>query len=525
MASEQEQQQLPTLPVPQGADVGEGATVATVGWLVTNHLNLFYMLGSGLVMPPEGFGHKHYEDTLGTSPGWVPLFVGKKLPAEALTFSTREAKHLRPVVLEIRLEDLVGNTWQASESSQRGDAGSCFWFPTPLPVTLVKRIVFASDEDRRYVSADAEDYGNVPLASFKRAVLKTAFTRTVAEPWPPTDIPRPRETPLQAPLAVGAVAAMFLHLGNRGNLSATACHAAFDPDEVPAALRASILAALPRWMRSGAVPAFEEQPADGQDTVYERLFWGAVERLVEWRGRQESGDAEDELLAYLRVELGALHERAKEGAEKLLETLDSLLELHAARVTELFARHRTPLARALILFFLHDRCVDLLEFENDDLNEMDCLVAAVFFGIRDGWLGLPLALRESPGLAEAVPDRMARLSHRMASTAVDFGARPPRPKPLRELFEVEGEAWSARQDKAAQELTHTLGWDCATTRISLGHDTYHLKIDRGGAHIETQREPTVTRIVHRGRFLDNLAKCAIGQDIEVRIRKQLVPRA
>ena len=47
------------------------------GLLVTNHLNLMYMLAAGLLMPPAGFDGRYYSDTLGCFPGWIPLFVGK----------------------------------------------------------------------------------------------------------------------------------------------------------------------------------------------------------------------------------------------------------------------------------------------------------------------------------------------------------------------------------------------------------------------------------------------------------------
>ena len=61
------------------------------GLLVTNHLNLLYMLAAGMVMPPSGFGDKYYQDTLACCPGWIPLFIGKPLPADALKLSTSEA--------------------------------------------------------------------------------------------------------------------------------------------------------------------------------------------------------------------------------------------------------------------------------------------------------------------------------------------------------------------------------------------------------------------------------------------------
>ena len=77
------------------------------GLLVTNHLNLMYMLATGLVMPPAGFGEKYYRDTLECFPGWIPLFVDKA-PATAIELSTQEAGHLKPVIVQIGLTGLSG---------------------------------------------------------------------------------------------------------------------------------------------------------------------------------------------------------------------------------------------------------------------------------------------------------------------------------------------------------------------------------------------------------------------------------
>ena len=500
-------------------------SIPPIGWTVTNHLNLFYMLGAGLVMPPAGFGDKYYQDTLGSSPGWIPLFLGKKVPADALTFSTREAAHLRPVILEIELTGLSGTVVDSFDMGKAsiGQAKStkaCLWLPAPLPTTRIKRIVFASQTEQKATEADAADFGNVPLGSFKRCVVKTAFTRSTGVPWPPRDGPAPRETPLQAPLATGAVAAMFLHLGNRGALSVRACQAAFNSDEAPSIPDVPLLSTLSTWVRTGMASPPVETPADVQPPPHEQLFWGAVDRLVMWRSGPDSLSAEDVLLSYLESELEALDQRAKAGAKKLLDTLVSLTGLGTGTTTELLARHQTPLARAMILFFLRDRCVDLLDFENDDLCEIDWLAAAVLFGVRDGWLALPLALREISGLAAAVSDRMARLSHRIAGTDIDFGAPSPRVRPLRELFATDAE-WSREQDAAAQELVHTHGWDCATTRISLAPGTYQMVVDRGGTHIETFGEPKITRTIDQHRFFDFLTKSTIKQGVEARVRKRL----
>ena len=46
-------------------------------YLVTNHLNLLYMLAAGLVMGPSGFRGKHYVDSLGAIPGWFLFSVAR----------------------------------------------------------------------------------------------------------------------------------------------------------------------------------------------------------------------------------------------------------------------------------------------------------------------------------------------------------------------------------------------------------------------------------------------------------------
>lgn len=478
------------------------------GWTVTNHLNLFYMLGASLVLPPSGFDGKYYQDTLASSPGWVPVFLDKKVAAGALALSTSEAAHLRPAILEVDLTGLSGVVTM-----------SCLWLPAPLPTTRVKRILFASQADKAAAESDAADYGNVPIGDFKRNTMKTAFVGSTKVPWPPNDMPAPREAPVQAPLAIGAVAAMFLHLGNRGTLSVRACHAVFDPDGAPA-VQDDPLRTLSTWAQTGSVPV-PVDAAGASPSPYEGLFWGLVDRLVLWRSEPRSLSAEDALLSHLEGQIESLEQRAKAGAKGLLETLERLTGLGAGPTSELFSRHQTPLARSMILFFLRDRCGDLLDFKSKELHEIDWLTAAILFGVRDSWLGIPQVLRDIPGLAAAVSDRMARLSHGIAGTDPGLGAPSPRVKPLRELLETEGE-WSSAQDAVAQELVRTHNWNCATTRISLRPGTYKMTVDRGGAHIDVVGEPNVVKVVDKASFFDLLAKNTIRGSAEAKVRKRLL---
>ena len=323
--------------------------------------------------------------------------------------------------------------------------------------------------------------------------------------------------------------AMLLLMANRGISAVLGCRHAFDPEDDSASpVNDPILAGLRGWMRTGtaSLPAASNtgkastDPASLQNASQVRLFWGAVERLVDWQNAGSAGNAEDILLDYLEAASAKLDARLQAGARKLHHTLLSLRGLADATTSELLDRHATPLARAMVLFFLRRDCADLLDFSNDRLREPDWLAAAILFGVREGWLGLPLGLRAIPGLSAAVSHRMARLAHRLAGTGLDLGESPVRIRPMRELF-GDGSDWRAREIDAALELARMQKWDCIHTRISLGSGEYRFRIERGSMHIELRGEPKIAPEIDHARFFDYLAKTRLDPKVEKKVRGKL----
>ena len=506
------------------------------GLLVTNHLNLLYMLAAGMVMPPRGFGGKYYRDTLACWPGWIPLFLGKRLPADAFELSTSEAGHLRPVVVEMELTGLSGTvaafgaegTRELRLPDQLDGSESMFLIPAPLPTSRIRHIAFPSPEDKRAVETDALDFANVPLQDFKRKTTKTLFSKPTDTHWPPGQGPAERAAPLQAPQAAGGIMAMLLHFANQGGLSVAACRSAFDPDDEPAPhVNEPIISGIQAWMRAGGAPSpavdtiTETGGSAGSRSAFQEiLLWGAVDRLLDQKNDDPAISTEDVLLNYLDGETPKLDARLQAGAGKLRDTLVSLTGLADATPSELLDRHETPLARAMILLFLRDRCAELLEFHNDRLREPDWLTAAILFGAREGWAGLPLPLRDVPGLADAVSHRMAQMAHRMAGTDLDLGTPPARARPLRELF-GDGRAWSAKQNAAAAELAQALKWDCVRTRIKLAQGEYKLTVQGGSVYIDLPGEPGLDTRVDPERFFRCLAETRVGARVEEKVRKTL----
>ena len=176
------------------------------GLLVTNHLNMMYMLAAGLVMPPAGFGDKYYRDTLGDFPGWIPLFIDK-VPKEAIESSTREAGHLKPSIVEVSLAGLSGRVMaiggdelrEIQLPGQLQGTERVLLVPAPLPTSRIVSIVFQSADDKRACEADATEFGNVPLVDFKRRASKALFAKATNAPWPSGDGPEERTAPLQLP--------------------------------------------------------------------------------------------------------------------------------------------------------------------------------------------------------------------------------------------------------------------------------------------------------------------------------------
>ena len=504
------------------------------GYLVTNQLNLMYMLAAGLLIPPAGFGDKYYRDTLECFPGWIPLFINK-VSKQAIELSTIDANHLKPCIVEVDLSGLSGRVFALGSSGlkelrfpeQPKGTDRALLFPAPLPASRIVSVIFQSAGDRKAVEADAKDFGNVPLEEFKRRTNKSLFTKASDIRWPPEQRPEERSAPMQGPLAAGGAMAMLLLFAEIGEQAALASRVAFDPEDgaIQPACSLPILAGLESWIRDGAVslpqpPDPETDRTGFQNASQARLLWQAVERLAQWRESRQTGTVESLIIEHLSAAIPALDPRLQAGVQKLHDTLVSLTGLADATASELFDRHDTPLAHALILLFLHRDCADLFDYESDRIAEQDWLAAAILFGVRDGWMNLPLRLRYGRSLSNAVSHRMARLSHRIAGTGLDLGEIPPRVRPLRKLL-GDGSAWRSRERSAALELARAQKWDCVHTRINLGRRKYKLSVRGGSTQIELLGEPRITPEVDTIRFFDFLASARLDHHSTAKIRRIL----
>ena len=509
------------------------------GYLVTNNLNLMYMLAAGLVLPRIGLGEKYYRDTLDACPGWIPLFTGRPGRA-AVDHSIAEARYLRPCQVVVSLRECVGPVMvpgpggaERRHAPHEVGGAPLIFVPAPLPISAIEEILFRSREDSTACQDDALDFGNVPLADFETRVDRKRFAGASDPAWPPPHVPPERVAPLEAAQAAGGMLAMLRVLANRDPgevleggepLGLIACKAAFDAEADLPGLSATVAAGLTTWMQTGPSPERGAAALPGSDRDdARRLFWGAVDTLAEQAGAAEVDDSNARLLDYLERESTGLDDRLRRHVVDLRDTLDSLTGLADLTVSDLFDRFKTTLPRAMSLLFLRSTCADLLALEHEALTSEDWLAAALLFGARAGWLTLPLPLRGGAAASAAISHRMAALSHRLANTGFVLGPAPVRPKPLAELF---AGPWNARQRNAAVALAREQEWtECLQTRVKLGAGDYVLKVGRGGTEIIFPGEArAVETDVDRSRFSTLLAATSIDPEQEASVVEILADR-
>ena len=532
MPTSEGSEQVRDTPEPAAATPRTALLAPETGVLVTNHRNLMYMLAAGLLMPPSGFGGKHYHDTLSAFPGWLPLFVGPDGSAPSpssgtIKDSTHEAWHLKPVLVRVELRGLCG-TVQAHGSDrwterhlEKGLAGeeSLLLFPAPLPVSRIRSVVFRSVEEQRAIEGDASDFGNVSFDGLDLIADKTCFDSLSDHAWPPLEGPAERSVALGAAQAAGGAMAILHRLANTGDLSLRTARCAFDTSDDPP--DDSILRALPEWIAKTCGTGSEQTPRKGRD-----LFWGAVDRIVQCRDQGRHNDANDALVAFYREAAEGMEGELRTRATEVVSTLESLGGgLGGDTVSGMLDRHPTPTGRAAILFLLRRKSRELFELIRDyhQLEERDRLAAGILFGVRDGWLKLPLALRGSPELANAITHRMAELAHRLDGSGCDLGSPPPRVRPLREIF-GDPTGWRPEEEEAALQLASELKWrDCYRTTVSLGRGSYRLRIEGGSVYIDCADRPRVDTHLDRDRFFAHLARRPIDANIEAKVRARLRP--
>lgn len=525
-------------------------------YLVTNHLNMLYMLAAGLVMEPAGFRGKHYTDSLDAIPGWIPLFRNT-IPAKALEQAVSERKHLRSCIASFDLSGVFGPVRVLSREGKIrnadfpklrfGKEDVAILIRAPLPLTLFSRIFFLTDEDRQLFEMAAKDVSNVDLKPYPIEIADSLLGNTTDAAWPPLqtgnsqrrntrqkksgsqqgDLLKWTNYPSQgsaSPInhryvsaqALGGILAMLYHGANRSELGVEVFQLITGPARSVNAttIQDLVLAELPNWLNGGNVSEHSSIPT--------KLYWGAMDALVAAQEENQSSQPVDVALEYLDTQLTKLtDEKYKSRLERLVADMRGILGLGNGTNTELFERNKGSLSRSLILFCLRKHCVDLLEFSHPLLSDAEYLLAGILFGARDGWLRLPIEMRNRE-LSAYTMYRMSCVAHQKQGDALSL-PEAPTPQPLRAFFPLEIDAWNKILTNAAIEIAKESKWrDCIETIVTSSDGSPLAKPKQeNGKFIFTGETNSTIEIRHQA-FLNRIGEWPpIDGELEGRIREVL----
>lgn len=509
-------------------------------YFVTNHLNLYYMMGAGLILPDSGFGKKYYKDLLSLFPGHIVLF-SETVPARAIEMVKEEASFLIPCIVQVIPDTLTGPVILIDQNgnirqnisfpSELNGNESALIIPAPLPISWGYKIYFESMDALGSFKESADDFKNVDYQIFVTTVNKKLFKKPPKKeelfeiqegfPWSHAkalikDIP----VCLNKASAAGGIMAMLYRMADKSTSAASAFQLAFNLTDDGMDMNLDpLIHRLWQWMQEDSISG-----TGGELSA--KMFWGAVDAITECN-LIDGGDPKDIVFNFLKNVAAtwqgvADNEKAKNALQNLIQELESLTSISDSTLSELLDRHPKPFSRAFILFFLRDTCQGLLEYRNEKLNKIDVIAAAILFGARAGWLALPNDLRGSNPLQHAVVHRMSQMAQRRSGTGINLGAPPPPPPIFRELFKPTDDTWTVKQENAALVLSKHKHWDCIRTIIDLGKGDYQLKVGTAGVQIIIAgMEKKVTHEVDRSSFFKQLDKELSEQDITGRLDQDL----
>ena len=499
------------------------------GWnLLSNHRNLLFMLGNGLITGPNGFEYegesKYRKDIMALYHGFIPLFR-HYIPEYARSVALEESGNLIPVAAILDMKDysgevhvLTGGKWELKPYAGITVETSLIAVPAPLPAAWITCIEFNTEKDRDSFQNAAEDFGNVDISGLRlsfRSAPADAYRSSLMDqknsdsgtvtPLSETGEPDSQIDLLEKAQVLGGIAAMLYHLADNSDLGAeifkktreallipNSCHAdsKFGVDDI-------IMRGIPYWIAGKAMPSADWGPT---------FFFGLLDHIIQSRRLYASKRLTSAAREYVCAQLNSAdgsHYWPK-GQKLLAELANPTL-----RLSELFKIYSGTVSHALLIFFLGDHCEYLLEFQSKnprvDLTDADTIAAAMLFGAREGWSGLAKQYRR--GLSEWVTTLMALKAHYPGKAAIRFNGQDF--KPLREFFE--GDAWDIHETRALEVVRKYKWKECLFTRIKVPKS---YSVEDG--YITLQGDTAAKVVVDKGKFLTKLQETSFDEKEKIR---------
>jgi hypothetical protein len=395
--------------------------------------------------------------------------------------SCSEARMLAPVAVEIDAAKLRSVTawcllqgkWTAFDPKQDiPEDCTSILVQAPIPTSWISRIVLKQESDKEQLDSLFYSVNNVVADRFTQEVQESVFSEAeepvIASP------PEPQVLDGQYSISeaqgVGGILGSLFHVANRSDFGAR-YYSYFSgllmPDaNMPADTPADAQDCLSNWLSNHAM--FKDALAwlgkSQLSDARSEIFWGMVSELIKSDSRFGK-KPNSRVIGFLKEKADGLADiPTKNTIQKLLTEIKEI-QGSSLSISELLEKHKGTISHAVLLFFLRNDLPELLEIISDSdiagIDDEDAIAAAILFGARDGWIGLPIELRVSRQFSDWVAAIIARLCRRSEDGRMALGVPldvPERILPIREYFLRETK-WSKKTKEDAISICVEFKWD------------------------------------------------------------------
>ncbi len=369
-------------------------------FLPTNTDNLKMMVAQGLITSPDGFSpNKYYKDELENYPGYIPLFKNN-IPDETLKLITSEQPNMIACLIEIDLKKIIGKAFNQTNQEVDIDINSnddLLLLLAPLPLSCVKQIIFKTKKDKESLEGEQKLNSNFILADLKLAnyskqneallAIKPNQEMLVEQKKQKTEIPPSKTVDYKKTYAFGGLLINLFYFAKNGDLSNDIYTAFCTKDK--AKLNKDILCIYNYFNNSS------------DDNILQTMYSRLLEKAI------NGNNFRNDIVVLLEEDdWGEQTKRTQE-----LATMLRSFEDNTTTISEKFSNADKPLEKLLLMLFHRGDSEQLIEYQLDLFTEIDYLLFAIVFGVRDKFIKSTKFIREYHDLQNFISFKMAEYTH------------------------------------------------------------------------------------------------------------------
>ncbi len=378
---------------------------ADAWYFVTNTENLKGIIANGLIISPNGL-KVYYEDTLNIHPGCVLIFRNK-VPDWAIELCISEETHLTSVIIDIDIERTYGKIYHLSPGSNelvetkiqnvtQKDEYDILYLCAPQSISCINTIYYESVSDKNNFKKDASLFSDVLISNFDLKTKKTLFEKTTQlQKIDYSKVIFPEYSAVNYPkvLAYGGVLSNLFYFSKNGKISNDVYQQFCCLDNNISDHDNMIIEMIQYFYDDHNMKVISNT---------KKILYDILNIAI------ESDNFKNDVVNYFN-EID--NENIKHRSSEIVKLLTEYETQPKWSPSVYFENAKTPLERLLLMLFLKENSNELVEYHIPNLKEIDYLIFAIVFGLRDKYNGVPTFVKEMKGVQAFITTMMSAFAH------------------------------------------------------------------------------------------------------------------